>query len=68
VPSRKSPCSIKRAHEVDLGISLKLGGMTLWCQKDSGSVVEICLLAETLTGCQKVYQVLDRPFYCQTDQ
>jgi hypothetical protein len=46
-------CSIKRAREDDLGSSLQSGGRTLWHRKDSGSVAETFLLAETSTGCHK---------------
>jgi hypothetical protein len=41
-----------------LGIPLHSGGRTLRCGKYSGSVATTFLLAETLTGCQQVYQVL----------
>jgi hypothetical protein len=43
------------------------GGRTLWHRKDSGSVAETFLLAETSTGCRQVYQVLHRLCYFQTD-
>jgi hypothetical protein len=67
VPSGPSLCSIKQAREDDLGSSLQSGGKTLWHRKDSGSVAETFLLVETSTRCRKVYQVMHRLRYCQTD-
>jgi len=44
-------CSLKQACEADLGIPLQLGGRTLWCGQDYGSIAKVHLLAETLTSC-----------------
>jgi hypothetical protein len=47
--------SIKQVWKDDLGISLELGGRTLWHLKDSGNDAKTFLLAKTSTGYRQVY-------------
>jgi hypothetical protein len=66
MPSKPSLFSFEQASEDDLGSSLQSDGTTLWCGKDNGNVVEVFLMAKTLTGSHQVHLVLHFLHYFQT--
>jgi hypothetical protein len=59
-------CSFKQVCKVDLGSSLYLGGMTLWCGKDHGCTTILLLLIEASMGFLQVYHIMHFLCHCQT--
>ena len=51
-------CSLERACQGDFGGALQSGYKTLWCGENYVHTTKVLLLAKTLIGCWKIYQIL----------
>ena len=59
-------CSFKRACQDDLGSALQSGHWAFWGRENSGTTVEVFLLAEPSTGRRDVHSILHFLHHCQT--
>lgn len=67
MPPRTPLCSFKRVCEDDVGSALNLGCWEFWCRENASSTAEVFLLAEYLTGCREVHQILHCLCHFQTN-
>ena len=67
MPPGSPLCSLNRACQDDLGSTLQSRCWAFWGRENDGSTAEIFLLAEFLTGCREVHQILHCLCHYQTD-
>ena len=67
MPPGSPLCSFRQACQDDLGSTLQSGCWAFLGRENGGSTIEVFLLAEYLTGCRELDQVLHCLCHCQTD-